>query len=384
MTKIAPSRARYYAYIDALRGYAVLLVITSHYASLFPALPHLIRRVAEMGYYGVQLFFITSCLTLLMSWHQEQDRSGRVDVSAFFLRRFFRVAPAYYAAGLLYFLALPPVHGFDLLQALASMAFVNAWHPLLMPTVAGRWSVVPGGWSIGVEWSFYLLFPFFVRAIRTLTGVVALLVITVLLAIMANRGVVLAFGGMYSDAALRGFLYFWFPNQACVFVCGALVYLLILRLDAGARWMAHPKTAASLTLCGFFALTFVPLGLILGGWPPDPRTLVICLPLSMFVLALSRMRSGVFVHAWVVNIGKISFSGYLLHFLILRAMEAALPQAWLHASGFRAAAVFLLLWPMAVALSLAAAWCFYRAVEQPGILCGKALIRHLRSSPAIA
>jgi peptidoglycan/LPS O-acetylase OafA/YrhL len=66
-----------YAYIDCLRGYAILLVIPCHLTYSYLDLPYPVHRLTVLGWHGVQLFFLTSCLTLLMSWRGEVSRLGR-------------------------------------------------------------------------------------------------------------------------------------------------------------------------------------------------------------------------------------------------------------------------------------------------------------------
>src|SRR3978361_2265537 len=142
-----------------MRDYAILLVIICHTTYLFPELPYPVHRVAILGWHGVQLFFLASTVTLMMAWRYEKTRDGSVDVVAFFLRRFFRIAPAYYLASALYFFLDPPIGGYDPIQAAATYLFINAWHPTLMGVTPHAWSVVPGSWSIGVEFTFYAAFP---------------------------------------------------------------------------------------------------------------------------------------------------------------------------------------------------------------------------------
>src|SRR6478609_2922831 len=84
-------------YIDALRGVAILAVVITHTAQSFaPAIPY-----ARAGQYGVQLFFVASSFTLLLSAQRHPLSYG-----PFLVRRFFRIAPAYYVALCGYWIAV--------------------------------------------------------------------------------------------------------------------------------------------------------------------------------------------------------------------------------------------------------------------------------------
>ena len=67
---LTPNR---YAYIDALRGYAILLVIAVHSSGYFSDLSYPVQTLAYQGARGVQLFFVASSLTLCISWSARQD-----------------------------------------------------------------------------------------------------------------------------------------------------------------------------------------------------------------------------------------------------------------------------------------------------------------------
>lgn len=374
----APPSKPHFNYIDCIRGYAVILVITSHYTYLFPNLPYPVHRLAVMGWFGVQLFFITSCLTLMMSWQYEEKTKGKSDIFSFFIRRFFRIAPAYYIAAVVYFFTSPPKNGFDIVQAVSTVTFVNAWHPLLLPTVIGRWTVVPGGWSIGVEFTFYMIFPIFARSVRSLSSAVLMFFATIISGVFLNR---LAFGffvAKYSAVSVGNFLFFWFPNEACVFVFGAMIFFLLDAPASGVASSTRSNILAIVAAIGFFSLGFVNLGKFLGAEPIVPAFLAVCVPLSIFVFAISGVDSGFFVNRYIAQIGKVSFSAYLFHFAVLRVMEATLPARWLDLSGFQAIGAFVMVWPVAVLLSFAIAWISYHLLEQPGMAIGKDLIRRLK------
>lgn len=368
-------------YIDCVRGYAVLLVMVAHYAYLFPQLPYPLHRVAVMGWFGVQLFFIASCLTLLMSWDHETATHGRASVGAFFVRRVFRIAPAFYTTALLYFLIEPPSGGFDPAQALATLGFVNAWHPLLTPTVAGRWNVVPGSWSVSVEVTFYLLFPLIALRVRSLRRALGLLALSILVGIIADRVALATFLGGYTATVRDNFLFFWFPNELCVFACGACLYHAMRRFEHKDVRPPYPSLLAMSAIVLFLALAVlpVPFGKYLGGAPLVPLSLVVCMPLTIYVLALSRVKAGPFLNTPVKLIGRASFSAYLLHFLVLDALHHV--PLWYRGGNSEAGATlaFVLWWPVFVASTFALSWLQYRAIEVPGITLGRSLIRRRRA-----
>ncbi len=83
----------HFGYIDALRGYAILLVIAVHTSQVAVDLGHISRTLLDQGARGVQLFFVTSALTLMMS------RASRNEgVWQFYARRFFRIALMFWLA----------------------------------------------------------------------------------------------------------------------------------------------------------------------------------------------------------------------------------------------------------------------------------------------
>ena len=218
-----------YAYIDALRGYAVLFVITCHTGGMFHGLPYPLKKLTNFGWHGVQLFFLMSCITLMMSWTSDKAK-GIANAGDFMLRRFFRIAPMYYIAAVFYFLIERPDAGFDIKQALATIFFVNSWHPLLIPTVSDRWMVVPGGWSIGVEFTFYLLFPLIAAFVRSMRGALIFCAVALAFGTVANTTMTALLAPHYEETAVRNFIYFWFPNQMPVFALGTILYFIILKL----------------------------------------------------------------------------------------------------------------------------------------------------------
>lgn len=141
-------------YVDTLRGIAVLLVILVHTSQRI-YLPLNTYLASSYGQMGVQLFFVLSAYTLCLS----MDRGGsRSSLSFYYLRRYFRIAPLYYF-GIMFYVLSKVASGYndtDLTfeNVLSNVLFLHGFHP------AANNTIVPGGWSIGLEMAFYLIFPF--------------------------------------------------------------------------------------------------------------------------------------------------------------------------------------------------------------------------------
>ncbi|MBO1080779.1 acyltransferase family protein [Roseomonas haemaphysalidis] len=384
MPDLTPSSKPHFAYIDCLRGYAVLLVIGCHLVYSFPELPNPVRRLMVTGWFGVQLFFLASSLTLLMSWHSELRRNGRVSLRAFALRRFWRIAPAYYAAGLLYYLVQPPALGFDGLQVLRTAIFVNAWHPAWL-TVPEAWYVVPGGWSISVEFAFYAVFPLFAALVTSLGRAWLALLACLGIGVVANLMAEQAFAGSYAPAAIENFLFFWFPNQLSIFALGGVLFFTLRNQPRLMGWVERHSTALALgAIVAFCLIAYLPwLGKYLGAMPWLPAGHVASLPLAVFALALSRHR-GLLVNRAAAAMGAVSFSAYLLHFAVLHVV-GLLPGLFMtRSAGVAAIAAYGLSFVACVALTFLLSKLSYHLIEQPGVALGKRLIARLRPSRVVA
>lgn len=145
-------------WIDAIRGYAVLGVLCVH--SLMGSKDVLLQNFWGLGAKGVQLFYMASAFTLFYSYYNRKDNEVHI-IENFFTRRFFRIAPMFYLAIFYYLIqdwgVLYPEHDYRNITVLSIMSHFTFLHGL-----SPYWqdSVVPGGWSVGVEFIFYLLCPF--------------------------------------------------------------------------------------------------------------------------------------------------------------------------------------------------------------------------------
>ncbi len=353
-------------YIDAVRGWAIILVMTAHAGGRFADLPYPVKKLTNFGWHGVQLFFLASALTLMMSWSRRRD-PWMLSTKKFFVRRFLRIAPMYYLGGVLYFFFDPPTSGFDIAQVLRAAFFINAWHPTWIALGDG-WKVVPGGWSIGVEFTFYMIFPALASMVTTTSRAWALVIVSFVMALSLNMATAHTWQ-LYGPLVAEEFMYFWFPNQFPVFAAGILLYHILERTKAVAPTrlikncilvcliMACVITAELPTSPTYFSFKL-----------PPPPIFFATLIFIVFIFMLTRHGQTVFTHRVIQWIGTHSFSAYVLHFLFVGHLPS-----WsgglinIHASGYTAILNLALLWVCVMVATFATAYFTHLCIEQPGI-----------------
>ncbi len=138
--------------LDGVRAVAILGVVWLHAAG-WGAVP----AVLPGGHVGVTVFFVLSGYLITTLLRSEQDRTGRIDLRGFYLRRAARLMPALLL--LLVFHTLfwwPRKGGYEMATTVLPALFY------LSSIMQGFWSnmgTITWSWSLSVEEHFYLLWP---------------------------------------------------------------------------------------------------------------------------------------------------------------------------------------------------------------------------------
>lgn len=162
------SNGRFIPAIDGLRCIAVLWVVIFHMniyvlaksTAFSPddAAESYVRRIADCGHYGVQLFFVISGLVLGLPFAEHFLRHApKVSLRSYFSRRIFRIEPPYIINLIILFMLLIVAKS----ESIARLA------PHLGASLAYLHNVVyrdsswinRAAWSLEVEVQFYLLAP---------------------------------------------------------------------------------------------------------------------------------------------------------------------------------------------------------------------------------
>lgn len=281
--------------LDFLRGLAIFLVVLVHTSQHF-FFDENITKVLSLGRFGVQLFFLVSGYTMYYIW---ELRSGeRCHIFNFYIRRFFRIAPLFWLAIILHFLIEP-----NLRHNLFQIAWVTSIFHWISPTSAG--AIVPGGWSISIEMTFYLIFP--LLACLKMNGrthlVIAMLTWVFYTFILRSELMKILHILEFPNYAIGDFVYMNFLNQLPVFLLGGYLFLV----------GEHIKRSELLLLFFWGAIS-----LLLGTRDEAFNFAFVYLLLFLLVVLVIRYD---FKLTFVETLGRNSYGIYLAHPFVMKYLK---------------------------------------------------------------
>ncbi|MEZ5447979.1 MAG: acyltransferase [Thiolinea sp.] len=296
------------------RYLAAMTVVFFHFGmEAFPATIAWIKPVITAGPIAVSYFFVLSGFIMAVAYYAPllNKPGARFNPRKYWLARFARIYPVYLLALLLMIAANLRGDGSEPFTVLLSLTALQAWIPGYAMTLNSP------GWSISVEWFFYLSFPLLLLWVRKrqLTGLLIISLIVWLVTQIVQ--IVLHNSAAYAPATpLHEFIYYHPLMHINTFVMGFVVgvYFCDGRLDKLRQGWNGPLLAL-LSLLMILALIYesrieAALGILID----YNNGLIAPLFLSIIVLlALNRGRvNKLFSLPLLVLLGEASYSLYIL------------------------------------------------------------------------
>lgn len=329
------------------------------------------RNVVAYGQMGVQMFFIASAFTLCFS--MDLRRSKNEPLYNFYIRRYFRIAPGYYVGIAIFFLINILCNFFEVknfwpsstdpVNILVNVLFLNGLYP------PANNSVVPGGWSIGTEMLFYLIFPVIFIIYRKLQNYRVMNYLIPVVILMISALIQYTFFKITNNPAFitnNSFVYFSILNQLPVFCVGISMYFLF-------RQGIFNNIKSQISLALFIVLSCLSGYLMILGNDFFTLTFAITPFISAisFVFLFIYLQNKRSANKTLEKIGTLSYSGYLLHLIFAYFLSGYLAEIL---DFIQSDILFVLLYIITVTLTFLSANLMYKYIEQKGIKIGKRVI----------
>ena len=369
-----------------LRGIAAFLVIVAHsidatkvkysdsdVISNFPPMNFL-----DLGFFGVALFFVLSGCALWISNRRFDSHRG---VIKFYIKRVFRIWPAFFVSILLYLVFIQVFKYFYLHEprglwieflANSDFSFANILQYLsLTSNLTGPNNIINVAyWSLPVEFQFYIIFPLLIAAIlfaRT-PGIIFIAIILYLIGafqlIEIDRYEVFTLAFTFCGGVLIGYLYTEKRVNLQIgmrFGIALLISLFILAAAVRNNYFHLPKhifynQQLNWNLYGLLAI------------------------LCVFVVLYTKFDiKESFITRFLKQYGEISYSTYLYHNIFVGISVLIIVNTGLYGDEIKLFFTFFL----TLFFSYFAAIYSYRYIELPGINLGRQLIKKIQKSQAI-
>ncbi|WP_425044299.1 acyltransferase family protein [Primorskyibacter sp. S87] len=292
---------RRFANLDGLRFICITMVMWHHAQPIEKGAV----RFLDLGFLGVDFFFVLSGFLITTLLLREVDQYGRFSLKNFYIRRALRIVPVYFfvvSCVSLYYIVL------DGQSELAKL--VPYYFLFLSNFLVDHIPLLSITWSLSVEEQYYLLWPL----LLLLLPVRVLLPVGIALVIVNVAGGLGLFG---RDPPVLGPLRFALPNATYApIILGSLLALLMNRERGfavlfrllGRRWTALAGFAVLLIL-----FQIVPEDI--RGLPNLAIHLTMTSTLAALVLREDNTLLGFLQNSVLARIGAISYGIYLYHLI---------------------------------------------------------------------
>ncbi len=304
--------------IDGLRTLAVLSVLLFHFDF----------KLFSGGFVGVDIFFVISGFLITKILVKEFNQTRNISIKNFYIRRARRILPAYistiFFSVLIGIFCFSPSHfqkfGESLIASVFMVSNLYFFFEADYFDISSRYKPLLHLWSLSIEEQFYIFWPLIlifvlkVRKVRTqiliFTSIAAISLLLnlivhftsypILSSLLQNKG-----EGSLID--IRPELFFLLPYRIFEFMIGAALVFLP-KTDLKNYWRQL------LFLLGLGASLVAILSFHEGMIFPSYFALLPCLGAALMIYSEPRGSVSFLFTNWLfVNIGKISYSLYMIH-----------------------------------------------------------------------
>jgi peptidoglycan/LPS O-acetylase OafA/YrhL len=309
-------RRFYQPELDGLRFYAFLGVFVCHtlpvhetfYRGLHMPLPWLWVPLVLSGSAGVDLFFALSAFLITSLLLRERQETGGISLRLFYTRRILRIWPLYFlvvALGLVSAHTIPNfwyyTQSLPWYYVAGYLLFVSNW---VYAVFGAPQSICAPLWTVSIEEQFYLIWPVFAKMLSR-RGMMVAGIVTFLFATASQIAIVVS--GVRGD-----YTYFGSTSRCDSLALGIVLALSVERLPKLKRGLRLLLVAGG--LIGLLFSSWVTMQPFSAGVRVVLARLIISLASASILYGCMYSTNKLLTSGWIVQLGKISYGLYALHF----------------------------------------------------------------------
>lgn len=345
--------------LEATRSLAAMAIVVFHLIWMSPglAIPEQLSFMGSYFGFAVPLFYIVSAFGLCVGYAGRLTAAG--EISEYLRRRFFRIAPLFYAMIFVYAAYLYLEYGAVPALTVIASSVLFIFNMIPQHVTGYVWA----SWSIGVEMLFYLLLPVLLIVTTSFRRAAALFAVSIFVTAMWTE--------VFSTApsTLQDFGQFFILAHALYFAAGILGYFvwraIRLRLP-----LDRQRLVGQLLLLASAAVTLwlMTAGSALTGayGGPSATKFVWAIAFAAGVVGIALAPIKVLVNRITTTLGRASFSLYLLHPLVIDVLKRRHAFDWFY-EVLPDAPAFLLSVALTLVILVPLSLMTYKYIEVPGM-----------------
>lgn len=287
--------------LGAIRGIAASLIVYFHVWALcgFSGFSHYLDSIVSNFDSLVRMFFMLSAFALLCGY-ESTLLSNEKNITNFYIKRYFRLAPVFYTALIFKILFDYFSDGlvYPLISIIVSLIMLGGTLPV------NQELIVWASWAVEIEWLFYLWFPIFIMLVKRRW----LFILSVICSIFItyNYKMLLGKGGVANEH-INILIY------CSYFFVGAILYKLVPKIQ-------NLRKNNIWNLIQYIYIIFsIILGVVLDR--------IINRDIGMLVMFALIIAGSIYGYTKVIDnkifnlLGKISYAIYLYHMIIIQVLS---------------------------------------------------------------
>ena len=295
--KGTPAKAMHYEALDGVRAYAIMGIVLMHVrANGKYAIDGFVYNTLITSFTNFVFLFMTVSAFGMCCGYYDKILNQKITVEQFYTKRYQKIWPFFAALCMLDLFVSPSIDSVYEVFANLTLCFG------LLPNA--NIEVIGVGWTLGVIFVFYMLFPFFCYLLANRKRAWLVFAISIAFNVLCQ---IYFFDTNHMSVRFRARANIVY--SAVYFFAGGLIYLYRDKISE----ISKHYWRVMLGLCGGAIVIYFAIG--------ESTMTTLLVSVALLIYALGDCRKGILINPVMKFLGGISFEIYLCHMVSFRILE---------------------------------------------------------------